>query len=346
VYGSKVEVKDDQVVLDGDTMSRAATTKPDPLPERWAGLIGEYGWDHNVLYIYEKEGKLHALIEWFFSYPLEEVSPDHFRFPNRGLYDGESVTFTRDEKGRAKEVVAAEVRFVRRPIEGEDGATFRIKPLKPVDALRVAALAAKPPNERGEFRAPDLVDIATVEPTIKLDIRYASSNNFMGTPLYTSARAFMQRPVAEALKKIHLSLKTHGYGILIHDAYRPWYVTKMFWDATPGPSKIFVANPEKGSRHNRGSAIDLTLYDLASGRPVPMVGGYDEFSQRSYPDYPGGTSLQRWHRELLRHAMEAEGFTVNVNEWWHFDHKDWSTYPILNVRFEDIDASRAGDGKR
>ncbi len=187
------------------------------------------------------------------------------------------------------------------------------------------------------FGLRSLVDITKVEPSIKLDIRYATSNNFMGTPLYSSARSFMQRPVAEALKQIHQALKPQGYGIMVHDSYRPWYVTKMFWDATPGPSKIFVANPAKGSRHNRGSAIDLTLYDLATGKAVPMVGGYDEFSQRSYPDYPGGTSLQRWHRELLRHAMEKEGFTVNINEWWHFDHKDWSSYPILNVPFEEIE---------
>lgn len=340
-YGSKVEEKGDQLLVDGTALTRQTATKPAPSPERWAGLIGEYGWDHNVLYIYEKDGKLHALIEWFFSYPLEEVSADVFRFPNRGLYDGESLNFHRDEKGRAKEVVAAEVRFVRRPIDGEDGATFRIQPLRPVADLRVEALAAKPPQERGEFRAPELVDITKVEPSIKLDIRYATSNNFMGTPLYSSARSFMQRPVAEALKKIHQALKPQGYGILVHDSYRPWYVTKMFWDATPGPSKIFVANPAKGSRHNRGSAIDLTLYDLDTGKAVPMVGGYDEFSQRSYPDYPGGTSLQRWHRELLRHAMEKEGFTVNINEWWHFDHKDWSSYPILNVPFEEIENGTA-----
>ncbi|WP_406695519.1 serine hydrolase [Singulisphaera sp. Ch08] len=336
-YGSNVQQKGDQLIVDGTALTRLAVTKPEPSPDRWAGLIGEYGWDHNVLYIYEKDGKLHALIEWFFSYPLEEVSPDHFRFPARGLYDGESLTFRRDEKGRAKEVVAAEVHFLRRPIDGEDGATFRIQPLRPVAELRAEALFAKPPREPGKFRTPELVDITTIEPTIKLDIRYASTNNFMGTPLYSSARAFMQRPVAEALQKIHQALKPQGYGILIHDSYRPWYVTKMFWDATPGPSKIFVANPAKGSRHNRGSAIDLTLYDLATGKPVPMVGGYDEFSQRSYPDYPGGTSLQRWHRELLRHAMEKEAFTVNVNEWWHFDHKDWSTYPILNIPFEEIE---------
>ncbi|SIO60270.1 D-alanyl-D-alanine dipeptidase [Singulisphaera sp. GP187] len=336
-YGSKVEHKGDQLIVDGTPLTRVAVAKPEPSPERWAGLIGEYGWDHNVLFIYENDGKLHALIEWFFSYPLEEVSPDHFRFPPRGLYDGESLKFSRDENGRVKDVVAAEVRFVRRPIDGEDGATFRIQPLRPVADLRVEALAAQPPREADEFRAPDLVDITTIEPSIKLDIRYASANNFMGTPLYSSARSFMQRPVAEALKKVHQALKPLGYGILIHDSYRPWYVTKMFWDATPGPSKIFVANPAKGSRHNRGSAIDLTLYEIATGKPVPMVGGYDEFSQRSYPDYPGGTSLQHWHRELLRHAMEKEGFTVNINEWWHFDHKDWSAYPILNIPFEEIE---------
>jgi len=113
----------------------------------------------------------------------------------------------------------------------------------------------------------------------------------------------------------------------------------MFWDATPDASRGFVADPSKGSRHNRGCAVDLTLYELASGRPIEMVGGYDEFSTRSSPDYPGGTSLQRWHRELLRHAMEEQGFTVNEVEWWHFDFKDWSKYPILNRTFEQLGAA-------
>ena len=82
--------------------------------------------------------------------------------------------------------------------------------------------------------------------------------------------------------------------------------------------------------------MDLTLFDLATGRPVEMVGGYDEFSPRSYPDYPGGTTLQRWYRELLRDAMEAEGFTVYEAEWWHFDYRDWREYPILNQTFEEL----------
>jgi D-alanyl-D-alanine dipeptidase len=180
------------------------------------------------------------------------------------------------------------------------------------------------------------VELSALDPTIKLDIRYATTNNFMGIPLYTSARAFMQRPAAEAVLRVHRALAKQGYGLLIHDAYRPWQVTKLFWEATPDSGRDFVADPAKGSKHNRGCAVDLTLYDRATGKPVKMVGGYDEFSPRSFPEYPGGTSLEHWHRELLRAAMEAEGFTVNQYEWWHFDFRDWKAYPIINQRFEDL----------
>jgi serine beta-lactamase-like protein LACTB len=146
----------------------------------------------------------------------------------------------------------------------------------------------------------------------------------------------MQRPAAEALVRAHRKLKQQGYGLLIHDAYRPWYITKVFWDATPEDKKWFVADPSRGSRHNRGCAVDLTLYHLKTGRPVEMVATYDETTDRAHSDYPGGTSLQRWHRELLRKAMEAEGFAVYAPEWWHFDHKDWQKYRIENLRFEMI----------
>ena len=127
-----------------------------------------------------------------------------------------------------------------------------------------------------------------------------------------------------------------GFGLLIHDTYRPWYVTKIFWDATEGPERDFVANPQSGSKHNMGSAVDLTLYDLKTGEVIKMVGTYDEMSDRSYPEYLGGTSLERWHRDLLRKVIEAEGFKVVSNEWWHFDHEDWQKYPILNKTFEEL----------
>ena len=166
----------------------------------------------------------------------------------------------------------------------------------------------------------------------------------MGTPVYEEAKAFLERPAADALARVAQELRPLGYGLLIHDAYRPWYVTKIFWDATPQEKKIFVADPQQGSRHNRGCAIDLTLYDLKTGTPVVMTGGYDEMSERSYAFYPGGTSLQRWHRALLRNAMEAEGFAVYPYEWWHFDYKDWQQYPILNLTFEQL--SHVGTAER
>ena len=214
--------------------------------------------------------------------------------------------------------------------------SFHITPLRPVSELRAEALKAQPPREHGNFRKPDLVELIQLDPTIKLDIRYATTNDFLGTPVYTQARAFLQRPAAEALVRASHELKSHGYGLIIHDGYRPWYVTKIFWDATPNDKKIFVANPAKGSVHNRGCAVDLSLYDLKTDKEVKMPSGYDEMTDRAYAHYPGGTVAERARRALLRRAMEKQGFKVNPTEWWHFDYKDWKQYPILNVKFEDL----------
>lgn len=213
---------------------------------------------------------------------------------------------------------------------------FHITPLRPVEELRREALAATPPPQDAGLRKPDLVELVKLDPTIKLDIRYASTNNFMRTPFYSQARAFMQSPAAEAVIRANQELKKHGYGIIIHDGYRPWYVTKMFWDGTPADKHDFVANPVPGSRHNRGCAVDLSLYDLKTGQEVQMPSGYDEMSERSYPDYKGGTPDETSRRELLRHVMEAQGFTVEPHEWWHFDYKDWSLYPVMNIPFERL----------
>jgi D-alanyl-D-alanine dipeptidase len=215
-------------------------------------------------------------------------------------------------------------------------ASFRITPLRPVEELRAEALKAQPPREQGAFREPELEELVKLDPTIKLDIRYATTNDFLGTPVYTQARAFLQRPAAEALLRAHRELRAHGYGLIIHDGYRPWYVTKIFWDATPDDKKIFVANPAEGSKHNRGCAVDLSLYDLQTGEEVKMPSGYDEMTDHAYADYAGGTADERARRALLREDMESQGFTVNPTEWWHFDYKDWKAYPILNMKFEDL----------
>ena len=183
----------------------------------------------------------------------------------------------------------------------------------------------------------DLVEIATLDSTIKLEIRYATDNNFMKRQMYSQARAFLRRSTAEALVRVHHSLFRQGYGLLIFDGYRPWSVTKKFWDETPPEKRAFVADPKQGSKHNRGCAVDLSLYDLRTGKEIEMPSAYDEFSERASPDYRGGTAAQRKSRDLLRSAMEAEGFTVNPGEWWHFDYKDWEKYPILDLKFEEIE---------
>ncbi len=321
--------------------SSSEQAKPLPAPARWRGLIGEYGLDNDILYILEKDGRLCALFKRVEFEPLEEVSKNIFKFPAQGSRAGQRLVFTRDAKGRATQVEAGNVLFKRRQIGPEEGANqLRVEPLRPVPELLKEARAAEPPKESGEFRAPDLVELTKLDPSIKLEIRYATTNNLFGTVFYSEARAFMQRPAAEALVRVNRKLKQMGYGLLVHDAYRPWYVTKVFWDATPDDKKLFVADPSKGSRHNRGCAVDLTLYDLKTRKPVEMVSTYDETTGRAYADYPGGTSLQRWYRNLLRTAMESEGFTVYEAEWWHFDYKDWQKYPIGNLPFDQIGINR------
>jgi D-alanyl-D-alanine dipeptidase len=321
--------------------SARGQAKPAPAPARWRGLIGEYGPDDGILYILEKGGRLCASFKRAEPEALEEVSENTFKFPARGSHAGQRLVFTRNSGGRATQVEAGSVPYKRRQIEPEEGANqLRVTPQRPVPELLKEARAAEPPKEGGEFRRPELVELTKLDPTVKLEIRYATDNNLFGTVFYSEARAFMQRPAAEAVVRANRKLKSQGYGLLIHDAYRPWYVTKVFWDATPDDKKLFVADPSKGSRHNRGCAVDLTLYDLKTGKAVEMVSTYDETTDRAYPNYPGGTSLQRWHRDLLRAAMESEGFQVYEAEWWHFDYKDWQKYPIGTVPFDQIGVSR------
>jgi D-alanyl-D-alanine dipeptidase len=287
----------------------AQTSPPPDLPSQTKDLIGDYLTGDRIVYVTEVQGQLRVRTSPFTSRPLPT-----------GAVQGNLLRLNGQQ-------------FVKRDVAK---GTFRITPVRPVEELRREALAAPPPSQPDSLRAPDLVELRALDPTIRYDIRYATTNNFMSAVFYSQPRAFLQRPAAEAVVRAHRKLNAMGYGLLIHDAYRPWYVTKMFWDATPDSLHDFVADPKAGSRHNRGAAVDLTLYDLRTGAVIEMPGGYDEFSPRSYPEYPGGTERQRWHRQLLRRVMEAEGFSVYAFEWWHFDYQDWRRYPVLNKRFEEL----------
>src|SRR5271168_4780357 len=311
----------------------APSNKPADAPQEWKHWIGDYGKRDNPLFVLERDSKLWIAGKDFGEREFKPEGAGNFKASAGAAYgftlfaSGGVVKEVRGDT--AHNLPKLDYRFSIQPGSSST-------PAQTVENLRKLALAANPPEETGDFRKPALVELATLDPAIHLDIRYATTNDFLGVPVYTQARAFLQRPAAEALLRALQTLKPLGYGLLIHDAYRPWYVTKIFWEATPPEGKIFVADPSQGSRHNRGCAVDLTLYDLATGKPIEMPGTYDEMSPRSFPDYPGGTSLQRWHRDLLRRAMESEGFTVYEHEWWHFDYKDWHEYPILNIKFEDL----------
>lgn len=192
-----------------------------------------------------------------------------------------------------------------------------------------------PPVESGK-RGADLVELIKLDKTIKLDIRYATANNFVGKPVYPAARAFLQRPAAEAVVRVHKWLNRQGLGIVIYDGYRPWSITKLFWETVRPEQRTFVADPAKGSKHNRGCAVDLGIVEMATGKAIPMPSGYDEFTERASPDYPGGTDEERRNRDKLRQLMEANGFVVNPTEWWHFDYSTWQEYAIYDLPFDEI----------
>ena len=227
---------------------------------------------------------------------------------------------------------------------GSAGQAFRITPVRPMAELRAEARKATPPVEPGPFATARLVELTRADSSIHLDIRYATSQNFLGEAVYEQARAFLVVPSAEALIRVSGKLHRKGYGLLVYDAYRPWYVTKIFWEAVPADKREFVADPAQGSNHNRGCAVDLTLYERKTGAAVAMPSGYDEMTPRAYSDYAGASTEEKEHRAILREAMESEGFVPMANEWWHYDYKDCRKYAILNVPFERFRDPLQADG--
>ena len=314
--------------LMGLVLSTAALAQsPSSAPSLDAEMVavGQYGDKAAPLTVLERDGGLRVDGWGLKDAALTPLGRNRYRIEGGGELVLEPAGLRLDGTRLPRHDFGAEVEAAIR-------AAVRADPA----ALRARALAAKPPVETAQHRPADLVDLSTLDPTIRLDIRYAGSDNFMGLPLYERAAAYMQRPAAEALARAATALEAQGYGLLIHDAYRPWFVTWMFWEATPPEDHMFVADPAQGSRHNRGCAVDLTLYDLKTGQPVEMPSRYDEMSGRSYADFIGGTSRQRALRLILREAMVAQGFEIYPEEWWHFDYKDWRSYGVGTRTFSEL----------
>ena len=215
--------------------------------------------------------------------------------------------------------------------------TFYITPIKEISELREISKISNPPTLDSLDSHKKLLDLVKLDSEFRLDIRYASLNNFMRSKFYKNERAFFNMEAADKLIEAKDELKELGYGIIIYDAYRPWFITKMFWEGTPENLKHFVANPENGSSHNKGCAIDIGLYDIETGESIDMISGYDEFTERAYPNYMGGSKKQRDIRDMLIQVMERNDFTVYRYEWWHFDYNKCDS-GIMNYTFQELDS--------
>ncbi|MDQ7947230.1 MAG: M15 family metallopeptidase [Pedobacter sp.] len=189
-----------------------------------------------------------------------------------------------------------------------------------------ASVKANPDNE--------LIEIKKAIPSIVLDVRYATTNNFMKQVMYKQARAFARKPVVAQLKKIQALLKEKGYGLKIFDGYRPYAITVAFYQKAS--DKNFVANPAKGSKHNRGCALDLTIIDLKTGKDVPMPTPYDSFAPEASPHFNELPPQVIKNRDFLINVMQANGFKVIYNEWWHFDFDGWQNYDLMDIPFEKL----------
>jgi zinc D-Ala-D-Ala dipeptidase len=175
----------------------------------------------------------------------------------------------------------------------------------------------------------DLVSIKKVAPNIRQDIRYATANNFMKRKLYPVTKCLLHLPVAQQLKEVQIELEKDNLGLKVFDCYRPLSIQKEMWKILP--DSRYVANPAQGSRHNRASAIDLTLVDLTTGKSLEMPSEFDDFSDRSHQNYPNASVAAKTNRELLRSTMEKHGFRSIPTEWWHYDSRDWKKYPVLDI---------------
>lgn len=180
----------------------------------------------------------------------------------------------------------------------------------------------------------ELVDLEKFIPGIVLDIRYATTNNFTGEQIYKQAKAYARKPVAEAVKRAQAELANQGLGIKIFDAYRPYAATVKFYEVYKDTT--YVASPYRGSRHNRGCAIDMTIINLKTGEELLMPTGYDSFKKEAWPSTPVKDPLIRKNCQLIIDTMEKQGFKVNGSEWWHYDFIGWRNYEVLDIDFETL----------
>lgn len=320
---------------------------PQDAPKDIKHILGlYYGNGENIL-IRENNGGLELLYRFAQNdksfagsniYPLSKLHFDSYTMNEAGPMSSTeaSVRFERDADGYG---ISCRVgghtysRYFMGEGIGERAKPFRLAERSAEDweKLRDEAAKAAEPAALAAGEQAKLADVAKIA-GIKVESVYATNNNLFGAALYNTPKLYVAEGLLPALSKVQEVLAAQGYGLVLWDAYRPWHISKLANLALPEGKKDMLEDPDsKGSAHNTGLAVDVSLYDLATGEVVEMSSGFDEPSPRQYASYAGGTSRQRYLRSLLRETMENNGFKGIEMEWWHFEYADCDKYAHLNV---------------
>ena len=319
--------------------SKRNTAVPRVTPPRYPDLTGDYGPPNRPITIVEQNNTLYALNGWNAAYTLTPDSENKFLFPVDGMYGGESIVFERDEAGLVTTANFANMPLARLNTSTYSKLTQTIPLEKPI--TNTNAPDASPPESMTTAygnKTSEMVDLTHVDPLFNLDIRYATQNNLLGTPIYNEARALLQRPVAEAVFSIQRQIRRLGYELVVYDTYQPWYISNMVWESVPDSMRYFFNDPQQSICQNNGTALSVGLFELSAGTAIPMPTAYDEMAARSYADSPLPDESLRWNRDFLRRLMESEGFTVAADKWWHFTHSSCPQYPVMNTPFADVES--------
>lgn len=304
---------------------------------QFAEYVGNYGLPVRPLSVVERNNMLFALDGWNYAYTLQPAGKDTFQLPVDAMYGGEQLVFMRNEAGIIDTAV-----FANMPLEklnlNDLAATFTTLPLEAPMQMPPSASVAPPDTLASTAsQATELVDLTMVDPLFNLDIRYATGNNLLSTQLYEESRALLQKPVAESIFRIQRAIRRLGYELVIYDTYQPWFISNEVWHTVPDSLRYFFNDPEAQFCQNNGTAVSLGLVELSTGAPLPMPTDFDVLAPQAYADSPLPDEQLRWNRDFLRRLMEAEGFTVSANKWWHFTHKSCPHYDILNDTYTDVE---------
>ena len=317
------------------------------IPKDVSYLLGMYYGNGSQFLIRENQGRLELVYRFDgddkdFSgsnvYPLKKEHFDSYTINEVGPIMGTeaAVRFERDSDGRGITCSVGGKRFSRYFYPGQKDNENRFPSVNNADQLAKAAAEAVEPPALQKGTAAQLVNLAAAVPNLKVDLRYGSANNLFGRPLYEGAKAYASTETAAALKIAAQLLNAKGYGLLVWEAYRPWSASKLAYDLLPADGKGMLPAPEKGDVHNTGLAVDVSLYDLKTGLPLPMISDYDEISPRQYPHYAGSSSSLRFLRDYLAEVMQKAGFKASGMEWWHFSLNEGAGYAKLNLPFSSL----------